>query len=400
MMRFLIILLLVMVTGGLLRAEEEAKKALQPGTVRAVVLAQEQMEKKAYAEAEATLDACRRMFNSTAGYDRAYLRSIYGYLYLEQQRYDAALQAFIEAADAGELSGKAALSILYNIVQLQIMQHRYEAAEKRMRQWMALSKRLRSKDYMLLAHIEIELRRYDDAAEAVHRAIALAPEPKRMQYQTLYYLQYEQHRYGEAAGTLKKMITLFPAQKEDYLQLSGVLLQDDNPDAALAVLELAKLQGFLQTKEELLRLAKLYLYAGIPLRAAKLLAAEANTEQVSADGTWYMLEARAWQQAREEGRALEAFNTAAEKGEKDAYVSMAYLYAEGRNLDGVIDTVEKALASGTDRPDELRLLEGRALFDKGQYLLAKNVFDGVSSKGKHAKEARQWIDYIQNHASK
>ena len=60
----------------------------------------------------------------------------------------------------------------------------------------------------------------------------------------------------------------------------------------------------------------------------------------------------------------------------------------------MIDTVEKALAAGVSDTDALRLLEGQALFDKGQYVLAKKTFDAVDTKGRHGKEARQWLDYL------
>jgi hypothetical protein len=217
----------------------------------------------------------------------------------------------------------------------------------------------------------------------------------RSHFQTLYYLQYEQQRLAAATATLKKMMTLFAPEKEDYLQLSGLLMQRSDSEAALAVLELARLQGLLETKEELMQLAQLYLYRGIPFRAAQLLETAEHSERFVPDAAWYTLEARAWQQAREDGRALKAYAAAAEKGDREAYISMAYLHAGRHNPDGVIDAVEKALAAGAGHRNELLLLQGQALFDKGEYLLAKKVFDKIPRGAKVRKRARQWLDYIE-----
>lgn len=371
---------------------------LQAGTVRAIVRAQEQMDARQYKAAEATLDACRSRLKHAA-YDRAYLQSIYGYLYLEQERYAAALKAFVTASDARQLTGESERSILYNIAQLEAMLKHYGEAKTRLKAWMRVADSIRPDDYMLLANIELQLRHYGEAAEAVNRAIASAPEPVRSQYETLYYLQYEQQRLDAAEATLKKMLTLFKPEKEAYLQLSGLLLQRSDADAALAVLELAYFQGLLETKEELMQLSKLYLYNGIPFRAAKLMEGQERSERFAPDAAWYTLEARAWQQAREDGRALKAYASAAEQGDSEAYVFMAYLHAGRHNPDGVIDAAQKGIAAGVRRPDELRLLEGRALLEKGEYLLAKKVFDAIASDGKQGKEARQWLDYVDAHVS-
>jgi len=46
------------------------------------------------------------------------------------------------------------------------------------------------------------------------------------------------------------------------------------------------------------------------------------------------------------------------------------------------------------------VLEGQALFDKGEYVLAKKVFDAVDTGGRHGKEARQWLDYLASRPAK
>ena len=396
MMRPLLLLLLLLAGGMVPGASGAEPKTLRNSTVAAITKAQEQMKAKDFKAAEATLDRCREHLGK-APYDQAYLQNVYGYLYLDQQRYDAALEAFTQAYESHRLDGGMEQNLLFNMAQLLAMQQRYDEAETRLLAWMKTAKKFRPGDYMLLATIEIQLHRYAAAAEAVGKAIAAAPEPVRTHYQTLYYLQYELGKHDAAVATLKKMIALFPPRKEDYLQLSGLLLQGNDTAGALTVLELAHLQGLLQRKEELMRLAQLYVYAGVPLRAGQLLASQAETERRPEDAKWYMLEAQAWQQAREEGRALKAYAEAAARGDGRAYEAAAYLYAGRNDPDGVIDTVEKALAAGTPHADAMRLLEGQALFDKGEYVLAKKVFDAVEAKGRHGKEARQWLDYLASH---
>jgi len=398
MIRLFLVLLLLMSTGAPLRAAE-GEKALMSETVRSVVKAQEQMEAEAYGAAEATLDSCLKGLENAA-YDRAYVQSIYGYLYLNQERYDEALKAFSAAYDAHELTGSASLNMLYNIAQLLAMAQRYDEARSRLTEWMESAPMVRARDYMMLAGIDIRLQHYDDALTAVRQAIARAGRPVQNHYRTLYYLQYELHRPKAAAETLRKMITLFPPSKELYLQLSGLLLQQSDSDGALAVQELAYLQGMLQSRAELMQLAQLYLYAGVPLRAAEVLAAGAKSESVVPDAAWYTLEAQAWQQAREYGQALKAYAEAAAKGDPKAYETMAYLCAAREDHAGVIDAAEKGLAAGAGDPDTLRLLEGQALFEKKEYVLAKKVFDAVSAKGKRGKEARQWLDYLETHSVK
>lgn len=392
------LLLILLFAGGTFSTVWGASGTLRPSTVEAITRAQEQMKAKAYKEAESTLDRCREHLGSAA-YDRAYLQNVYGYLYVDLQRYDAALQAFTQAYESHRLEEETERNLLFNMAQLLAMLKRYDEAETHLLAWMKTAKKFRPSDYMLLATVEIQLHRYAAAAEAVGKAIAAAPVPVRTHYQTLYYLQYELEKHDAAVATLKKMIALFPPRKEDYLQLSGLLLQGNDTAGALTVLELAHLQGLLQRREELMRLAQLYVYAGVPLRAGQLLASQESAER-HADAKWHMLEAQAWQQAREDDRALKAYAEAAARGDDRAYEAAAYLYAGRNDPDGVIDTVEKALAAGTSHADALRVLEGQALFDKGEYVLAKKVFDAVDTGGRHGKEARQWLDYLASRPAK
>ena len=312
MMRAVLLLILLLVSAPLaeVRAADSQSHTLKKSTYKAVKKARKQIGNKNFKAAEATLNHCLEQLDK-APYDRAYVQNIYGYLHLDLQHYNAALTAFTQAYDSHRLDAGAEQNLLFNMAQLLAMLKRYDEAETRMLAWMKSADKIRSDDYMLLATIQIQLHHYAAALGAVEKAIASASSPVREQYHALYYLQYELKRPQAAVATLKKMIVLFPPDKDVYLQLSGLLLQGKDRAGALVVLELAYLQGMLKSNAELLQLAQLYVYAGVPLRAGQLLASRADAEQRPQDANWYMLEAQAWQQAREDKQALKAYAEAA-----------------------------------------------------------------------------------------
>lgn len=371
------------------------KPSLQPRTYEICSEAQKAIDAQSYEKAARLLDGYVER-SRRHPYDAAYVQTVYGYLYIATEQYEAALAAFRRAYDAEALPASMAQNVLYNVAQLEMSLQHYEAAAQAIETWMQTAATVRSADYMMLAGARLQLKAYAAATEAVYQAIAHAEEPAPAHYELLFYLLYEQKLQDRAISTLKMMLSLFEPKKSYYVQLAGLLQERGGYADALAVLELAYLGGMLESESELLQLAHLYRYREMPYRAARLLMQGMQREQIGKRAKTLLLLAECLRESRAYAEALQAYEQAAQKSDDgEIYAIMAQLYTRLHDYDGVIDATEKGLAKQVKHPEDLYYLQGLALFEQKHYLLSKKQFDRAAKYKKYKKASRQWVRYLE-----
>lgn len=370
------------------------KASLQPRTYEVCNGAQKAINEQQFIKAQRLLDGYVDR-SKRYPYDAAYVQTVYGYLYIATEKYDKALLAFRQAYDAATLPESMAQNVLYNIAQLEMSQQNYKKAADAIERWMQTAKTIRPADYMMLASARLQLKAYEAATNAVYRAIAESETPKAQHYELLFYLLYEQKQMGKAVSTLKTMLGLLPPKKMYYIQLSGLLQERGDFTKALAVLELAHLEGMLKSESELLQLVQLYRYRQMPYRAAALLKKSMQREQIAGSAKNLTLLAECHREARDYTEALKTYRRAAKLGKDgEIYAVIAQLYTRLHDYTGVIDATEKALRKKIKHPEEMYYLQALALFEQKRYMLSKLQFDKAAKYKKYRKASRQWVKYL------
>lgn len=353
------------------------------------------MQKQRYDEALADLDRLRARVGNRAN-EHALVLQTYGHLYTAQEQYPEAIAALSECLALEALPRAATAATLYLLAQLHMAAGDYAAAVKTLEHWFALGAEPAPTARAMAGSAYARLQRYPEAAEQLVKAIDASPKPEENWYRELLAVRYQARDYTAAAGLLQRMLELFPERKEYWLQLAGVYAETGKQAQSVAVLELAYLRGLLSAEPELLNLARHYLFAGLPHKAATLLEGALENGALDATpGNWNLL-IDAWLRARETTRALAAVERAlVSLTDAELHLRHARLLAETENWPAVIDATAQALAS-----DELsargtaHLLAGMAAFQLQRAREARSHFEHAREFDHSRQQAEQWLQHL------
>ncbi|WP_457676397.1 tetratricopeptide repeat protein [Thiolapillus sp.] len=368
---------------------------LSERTYKRLTIIQELMGENKYKEALKRLDELLPRVRKHK-YEYAMVMQTYGFAYAAQDQYKKAIKAFNEALKTEALPEQVQLRMRYNLAQLYAADNDWKSAARAYEQWLAVAEEPSADSYAFGATIYAQLKNYDKAIPKIRKAIRLAPKPRENWYQLLLSMLYQKKHYAEAAKVLETMVAYWPDKKQYWNQLSGVYFTLKKNRRALAVLELAHKQGFLEKERELMNLVNMYLLQGIPYKAAKILDAEMKAGRIARTGKNLQKLGEAWMRAKETDEALRELQAAADAQEKGIlYLRLAQLYTDKENWNKVIDLADKALAAGElKNPGDAYLLKGMALYETGKKQGAIASFSKALKYKRSKRQASQWITHI------
>lgn len=367
------------------------------GTHRRLSRAHELMAKNKVKDA---IDVLKRLEKSTAKrpHELAQVLQALGFAYAQKEDYKGALKVMLQALKLNALPYNPTLSTLYTIAQVQMAQENYKGSEKTLQSWFALADEPSPDAYVLLASIHAQKKDQKKALELVTKAIDMTKEPKESWLSFAVAMNYELKRYKESARLLEKLAGLYPEKKKYWKQLSGVYLNIDKNSKALATLELAHKAAYLEKGSELMNLVSLFLYGGIPLKAARLLDDGLKSGKIDKNQKNYEILGDCWVQAEEVDKALVAYAASA-KFAKDGriFAKQGRMYLEKEDW----KKAEKFLVDGLKKgkikkPENIYMAIGIARFNLKKFNLAISSFETAKKKSEKVERAAdQWIAYVQ-----
>ncbi len=377
------------------RAAGDGAHRLSERTYRQLSSVHELMQQQRYEQALAALDRIRPRVQHKA-HEHALVLQTYGYLFASTEQYQRAVEALAGSLALKVLPRSATERTLYALAQLQMAVEDYQGAVVSLKEWFQSVKTPTPEAYALAGTAYAQTQSYREAAIHLRKAIDLASKPQESWYRHLLAVYYQSEEYPAAVTLLEEMIPRFSRRKEYWLQLSSVYRELGDDARALAVMELAHVEGLVREESELLVLARFFLYMGLPHKAGKLLEKALSEGSVTpvAD-TWHLL-VDAWLRARETGRALAATERALESTpHADLYLRRARLLAEKERWPEVIVAVELALAGeGLSSPGKAHLLRGIAQYHLDQSAEAWSSFGRAREFADSGDQARQWLSHL------
>lgn len=169
-------------------------------------------------------------------------------------------------------------------------------------------------DRWRLARALAELERWDEAASWVERALADDPAPDERRQALAAAVFQRAGRGEEALASLEASLTA-QAAPEAWRRAAALAHGLGDAGRAAAIWEAGWQLGVLSGEEDLRQRIELHLAAGTPARAAEYLEAALNDETLPDTLANRRLLARAWEEARDRERALDAWHTAAERSD-------------------------------------------------------------------------------------
>jgi tetratricopeptide (TPR) repeat protein len=346
-----------------------------------------------------------RQWDDLNSADRTQLWNFYGYVYISMDDYPRAIQSYEQILKIEDADPRFQTSIMYNLAQLYMATEQYQKTISMLDRWFKVSDGPSPQAYLLYGQAYYLLDNFRKARQPVEQAIDLAKERgeeiQESWYQLIRHIYYELGEKEKALDIVQILVKNWP-KKIYWLQLSSMYGELNREKLQLSAMEAAYRNGYLTQTKELENLAQLYLYHGVPYKAAKVV------QQGLKDGTvektednWELL-SRGWINAQEYAKAVEPLRQAASMSEDgDLYMRLAQVYSQLENPAKTVESVQLALKKGgLKRPDDAYVVKGMAEFDLDRLSDAKKSFQQAAKSKDSRKMAQNWIKYIDNEAKR
>ena len=353
------------------------------------------LEAEKFAEVIEVLEDMKRRRN-LSDQERALMWQTYGYVYSSQEKYEEAVAAFEECLQAGGLEPAVVLNLTYNMAQLYVILEKYERAIELFGDWFAATEKPNAGAHYMFAIAYLQTEQFANAIPHAEQAVAKAKAPKESYLTLVLSLYFESKQYAKAVPVLESLVETFP--KEVYWkQLSAVHAELGDNERALAALEMAYFQGYLDSEGELLNLAQLYLYNEVPYRAAQIVEEALAAGKVEGDAVSWQILADSWLQARERDKALEPLAKAAELAKDgNLYVRLGQLYLGEERWAQAREALRQGLRKGDVRnPGTVHLLLGIAYANDQQWEAAQRSFETAQGYKDAERMASAWLTNLE-----
>lgn len=350
-------------------------------------------------EVDIALKALGKLLEETEKrpYEKAVVLQTLGYAHASRASYREAILAFQASLALQQLPEATRQQLRYGLGQLYLREGRASEAVRILKLWFEQSSRPSADAYLLLGQAYAQDKRYREAIPRFKRAIELAETPQVNWYEALLAMYYETKSYRDCVPLLSDMIHLFPDRHNYWQQLAAVHLTLNDNDTALAVLELALRKGVLKEEKQLLQLARLYLHAGIPYKAARLLQEQMKVGKIGDDEQHRELLLQAWRAARERRQAILALeNTVTREAKPQHRLLLAQWYIEDgrwRAAEQMLQFLVRNTSEDKQRAHAWLLL-GVTRYELGKTAQAQEAFNHAVELPDTRDTAMHWLQYI------
>jgi tetratricopeptide (TPR) repeat protein len=361
--------------------------------------AQKKAEESKYAEALRILDKLRE--KDLNGYERTQIWNVYAFVYHAQERYPEAINAFKKLLAEKEVDEALEANALYGLAMLYFVTEDWRNAITAVNNWASLGATPKAQAYDLLAEAHYQLKEYRQAIAPLRKSMQLkqaeGQRPPERSYLLLRSAYSELGENRQVADVLEELISLYPKERY-WIQLAGAYGEVGDKKKQLTALDLAYLQGYLDTQQELLMMVGVLLNNDLPYRAGKVL--EKGIEDGVCESTldnWRLL-SQAWTLAHEDRKAIPALTHAAKMskdGELDIVLAQSYINLE--EWEPAVKAIRAGIAkSGLRRPDQAYVMLGQVLFNLKSYQESRRAFERAQADSRSRKLAARWLSYIEN----
>lgn len=357
--------------------------------------AQKLMADAKYKDSLDLLDSLEEITKNNA-YALAQVHQTRGYVFAQQEQFDKARQYFQKTLDLKALPLSAQLSTLYSLAQVTVAKEDYLGAVPLLQDYLHNRKDPKPDANFFYGQILAQLDAKKESVVEVEKAISLSSAPKESWYRLLAALHYELKNYDKASAALRAVIKINPEKKMYWKQLSSIYISSDKDREALATLELAEKKGFLTEEKDIIQLAQLSIYQGVPYKAGVYLEKGFENNIVAKTDKNFELLADAWIRAQELDKALIALDKAAPLAKNGKiYVRQGQLYLEKEQWSKSELAIRRGIKKGQlKKPGLAYIALGIAQYKMGKKQLAKGSFESAGKYSDQKKQAAEWLSHI------
>tara|TARA_B100000963_G_scaffold108975_1_gene94830 strand:- start:4841 stop:6250 length:1410 start_codon:yes stop_codon:yes gene_type:complete len=371
------------------------------------------------------LTELRNMAPELKSYDRSVMWNYWAYLYLEEEKYELALDAYRKVIAEPEVTLGLRNAALLVSGQLNVSLGNTDLGISQLLEYISQVEKVTAQAYYFLSNAYYTQDEWRKSINSIEKAIKLAEDegykPKENWYIILAgCLGNLKAEIGEKESLLRRLevyeilVNLYP-KKTYFLQLGGIYSQLDREKDYMITLKAAHAKDFLDKEGEYKALAQLLLINKNPYWAANVLESgrikkvtivdkETKEEKVLPvvpdNAKNLKLLADAWRMAQEFDRAIPILEKSAELSKDgESYVLLGNLLVSVDRTKEAIEALKQGIKKGgLKKKSQAYLSLGQAYFEIEQFDEAKKTFRIAARDDDKVikKQANSWLKYTEN----
>ncbi|QTL37984.1 tetratricopeptide repeat protein [Pseudoalteromonas viridis] len=346
------------------------------------------------------LDSIKERSGSMNSYEIAMMHNFYGFIYYNENQLDKAIASFEQVVAEEAIPESLRLSTTFSLAQLAMANGDYKATVDYLERWKKINTQpIKSNYYVLKAQALYQDKNYQSAVENINIAISLTESEGNVPKENWLVLQralyYSMNQPKKVADVLEKMVKLFD-KPEYWVQLAGMFGELGEEKKQLALLETAKQRGFIKKRSDVIQLAQVYLFNGLPYKAAVALDEGIKSGVVEGNAKNYAFIAEAYVQSKDEDKSISYFVKAdKEVGHGNYLQRIAEVYINLEKFDEAADAARAALDKGElTFESNAYVALGMAQYNLQNFDASILAFEQAEKHKKSANLAKQWIKYV------
>ena len=334
-------------------------------------------------------------------YDKAYVSRFIAIMYEQMGNEEAKAIQYLKAAVEPDILNEAdhdqSLKLLAD---LQMQTKAFEEALVNYQAWMDFTGKSDGDTWTKIANANYMLKRLDKIIVPADNAIAAyGDKHNKNPYILKITSYYERKKYQEAVKTLETVLQVFPEDKTWWNQLGMFYLLVEDYKKALATLDMAYKQGFLEKESEIKTLASLYSQNDVPYKAAVLLEKHIDSGLVTRDDKNLSSLANAWHAAQHIDKAAKYYGELAKMTNlAKHYSKQGMLLKQDEQFKPAIVALTKALELGAKNQGRLHMSIAESHYYLEEYKQAYKAINLAMKDPKTKKSAKGWVDFIKDTA--
>lgn len=327
-------------------------------------------------------------------HDRATVYQYMGYMYAAKEDWSKAIKSMERSLEQDALPFSTTQLVKFNLGQLYMAEEKMDDAVRVLQDWYDQEESPTADQNFRLAVAYMATERYTEGLPYARKAVALSSEPKERYYMVNLNTEFQLGNFIESLELLKLLAMNFP-KAQYFKQLAFGYTELGEMETALAVLQLAYSEGWLEKESDLIGLAQRLYSQELPYQAAQVI------EKGMADGIIERTEknleflSSALLTAREYEASLVPLAEAAALADNgDLYIRLAQVHLQVEKWGAAQDALELGIRKGgLKEPRRAQLLLGITHFNRKEYSSARTAFAQAALDENLEASAHQWIEH-------
>ncbi len=383
---------------------QSVSQVLSNSAVKPITKAQEMMSEGEYFLAAESLSAFLAK-NRLKDYDRAKALQLLAIVYMNLDDNKNAVEKIEQALSLNALEKISASQLRQNLFSLYAIMENYEAAVKHLDIWFADQEMPSTENYFLAGRIYGLSEDWIKASEFVEKGYVLLKKDQKTSLERSWLeltltVRMQLNKLEMARMLLEEMISYWPDHYSYYQQLSGIYHSLKQEKEAFAIMNIAKQNGLVNSKNDLERLVQLHRYFENPYTAANILQKTMLSDDFEGNESFFESLANTWMQAREWSEAESALFQAATLSNKgEHWLRLCQTNFQRASFENALQYCDEAIAKGGLKKEEsvawyLLALSKQHLDDKDG---AHYAFTECAALETTSSPCKNWLDiYAKN----